>query len=69
MDNGDKGLSLGSARCRLDIRLFFYTVWKRPGQTFKGMELKAPSQSSEEIVILLEQCLEHDKFYQASSIL
>ena len=48
---------------------FFYIVKKRMGQTFKVVRLKAADPLSEEIVILLEQWIEHHRLYQVSNIL
>ena len=64
MNNIIKGLPLGSLQCSLDIRLLFCTVRKRQGQIFKGVVLKAPDLLCEEIVILLEQGLEHHRLHQ-----
>ena len=60
MNNSIKGLPLGSVQCSLDIWLFFCTERKRQRQIFK-----APNLLCEEIVILLEQWLEHHRLYQA----
>ena len=64
MNNVIKGLPLGSLQCSLDIWLLFCTVRKRQGQIFKGVVLKAPDMLCEEIVILLEQGLEHHRLHQ-----
>jgi len=40
---------LESVESSLDIRVFFYTVRKSPGQTFRGEELRLQNLLPEEI--------------------